>query len=308
MYAACGALGIALAGMALAEACQWVENVIAESACGIMDQAAVMVGDEGALMPLLCQSGQVGPLVRLPEALTCWGVDSGVSHAVSGIEYEAARAASFMGYKLICDRAGLPVTLDDSGPIPRFTDPRYRGYLSDVPTSLFREQFEPHLPEAMTAAEYLAAAGEHVDPFTRLRDSVTYRVRNCTRYSVEENLRIRTFVELARAGTDESFRLMGELMYQSNYAYTECGLGCDAIDRLLALVREEGPAAGLYGAKVSGGGAGGTVVVLGRKSAEPAFARVIARYAELRGFAPYVFRGSSPGAERFGRTTLEAIS
>lgn len=311
MYAAAGAFGLPLDGMELAEACQWVENVIAESACGIMDQAAVLMGGEGCLMPMLCQPAVLHPLVKLPEVLTCWGIDSGVSHAVSGVEYEAARAASFMGYKLICDRAGVAVSLDDSGGIPRYTDPRWNGYLSDVPASVFRRMYEDALPGRMTAAEYLAAAKTHVDPFTRLRDDVSYRVRACTRYSIEENLRIRTFVELARgaeaAGSEDAFELMGELMYQSNYAYTECGLGCDAIDQLLEFVREEGPANGLYGAKVSGGGAGGTVVVLGRKDAEPVFRRVVDRYRASRGSDPYVFRGSSPGARRYGRTVLEPL-
>src|ERR1051325_1347072 len=46
MKAAVGAYGIPLAGVELAEACQWVENVIAESACGIMDQITVVRGDE----------------------------------------------------------------------------------------------------------------------------------------------------------------------------------------------------------------------------------------------------------------------
>lgn len=311
MYAAAGVLGLPLDGMALAEACQWAENVIAESACGIMDQAAALVGDEGCLMPMVCQPSSVGDLVKLPEALTCWGIDSGVSHAVSGIEYEAARAASFMGYKLICDRAGVPVRRDESGAIPRYTDPRWNGYLSDVPASLFRQRYEDALPQTLSAAGYLAAAGTHVDPFTKLRDGVTYRVRACTRYSIEENLRIRTFVELARGsaatGSEDAFELMGELMYQSNHAYTECGLGCEAIDQLVDLVREEGSANGLYGAKVSGGGAGGTVVVLGRKNAEAAFRRVVERYRVDRGFDPYVFRGSSPGARRFGRKTLEPL-
>ena len=55
------AYGIALDGIELAEACQWVENVIAESACGIMDQAAAVLGDEGYVLPLLCQPCQMPP-------------------------------------------------------------------------------------------------------------------------------------------------------------------------------------------------------------------------------------------------------
>ena len=69
-----------------------VENVIAESACGIMDQAASVLGDEHHVLPLLCQPCLLRPLVKLPAAVQCWAIDSGVRHAVTGIEYEAARA------------------------------------------------------------------------------------------------------------------------------------------------------------------------------------------------------------------------
>ena len=114
-------------GIELAEACQWVENVIAESACGIMDQAASVMGDEGCVLPLLCQPCVPRPLVKLPEGLRCWAVDSGVSHAVTGIEYEAARAAAFVGYRMICERETLSLTDDRSGRIPRFVEPRWNG-------------------------------------------------------------------------------------------------------------------------------------------------------------------------------------
>ena len=302
MKPAARAYGIDLRGIDLAEACQWVENVIAESACGIMDQAAAVLGDEGCVLPLLCQPCQPRPLVRLPEQLHCWAVDSGVSHAVTGIEYEAARAAGFMGYKLICDWEGLPVTPDKGSGIPRFTDPRWCGYLSNVTPSRFRSKYEQRLHETMSGSEFLQNGRFHPDPFTSVRPEIYYRVRNCTRYAVEENQRIQLFVELARGAaaepSEDAFRLMGDLMYQSHYSYTECGLGNEATDLLVDLVREQGD--GLLGAKVTGGGAGGTVAILGRKDAREAFDRVVERYAEIRRTEPYVFDGSSMGADRFG--------
>ena len=301
--AAC-AYGIDLAGTKLAEACQWVENVIAESACGIMDQMAVVLGDEGGILPLLCQPCVPYDLVRLPHELQCWGIDSGVSHAVTGIEYEAARAASFMGYKLICDLEGIPVTLDDSGQVPRSTDLRWNGYLSNLTSSEFRSRYEYRLPETMTGAEYLTHGQVHVDPFTKVRADVSYRVRACTRYSVEENGRVRMFAELARGGT--GFEEMGELMYQSHYSYTECGLGNEATDLLVDFVREAGIGRGLLGAKISGGGAGGTVVVLGYKGANKQLHRVADRYSAVRGFDSYIFEGSSMGADRFGVLTVKS--
>ncbi|MHB8519497.1 MAG: galactokinase [Limisphaerales bacterium] len=298
MKAAAGAYGIDLAGIELAEACQWVENVIAESACGIMDQITVVMGDEGCILPLLCQPCLPRPLVRLPEGLACWAVDSGVSHMVSGVEYEAARAGAFMGYKLICDWEGLDVRHDESGQIPRWTDSRWNGYLANLSPSLFRSRYESRLAETLTGADYLRDGQIHVDPFTVLRPEVVYRVRACTRYAVEENFRVQLYAELAAGGV--GFPQMGDLMYQSHQAYTECGLGCEATDLLVELVRQEGLAGGLFGAKITGGGAGGTVAVLGRKDARAAFDRVLNRFGEARGLTPYVFEGSSMGADRYG--------
>jgi hypothetical protein len=47
------------------------------------------------------------------------------------------------------------------------------------------------------------------------------------------------------------------------------------------------------------------VAVLGRRDARPAFDRVVSRYATVRGITPYVFDGSSMGADRFGVKILE---
>jgi L-arabinokinase len=146
-----------------------------------------------------------------------WAVDSGASHEVSGIEYEAARAAAFMGYKLITMWEHLPVTLDESGAVPRYVEPRWNGYLSNMLPSEYRAEYEWRLPEIMTGPDFIGQAESHIDPFTQLREGVIYRIRNCTRYAVEENARIETFAELARGASIEesepAFRLMGDLMY-----------------------------------------------------------------------------------------------
>ena len=47
--------------------------MIAESACGIMDQAAAVLGDEGYVLPLLCQPCLPRPLVRLPDGTALLG-------------------------------------------------------------------------------------------------------------------------------------------------------------------------------------------------------------------------------------------
>jgi L-arabinokinase len=308
MKAVAKAHGIDLSGVELAEACQWAENVIAESACGVMDQIAVVLGDEHCVLPLVCQPCLPQPLVRLPAGLACWGIDSGVSHQVSGIEYEAARAAAFMGYKLLCDNENIPVTFDQASKIPRYTDPRFGGYLANLSPSVYRAR-ENELPLELTGREYLEIAKEHVDPFTAARPEVTYRVRACTRYAVEENHRVQLFAELARGMSDGFTRsgalLLGELMYQSHWAYTETGLGSDMTDLLVELARGFGPARGVYGAKITGGGGGGTVAILARENAGDAISEIVSRYREETGIEAYVFHGSSMGADRFGTIILE---
>lgn len=312
MKAASAAYGIDLAGIELALACQWVENVIAESACGIMDQAASVLGDEGNVLPLLCQPCSPQPLVQLPDGLMCWAIDSGVKHAVTGIEYEAARAAAFTGFRMICEWEGLPLSFDESGRVPQFRDPRWNGYVSKIAPSVFRSRYEHKLPETISGDEILALGKTHPDPFTVVRPGVSYRVRACTRYAVEENQRIELFVELARGATQNpttsAFRLMGDLMFQSHWSYTECGLGCKETDLLVELVRRECTENKLYGAKITGGGAGGTVAVLGARDGEEAFRKVVASYAKARSHEPYVFTGSSMGADRFGVRVLQAKS
>jgi L-arabinokinase len=105
---------------------------------------------------------------------------------------------------------------------------------------------------------------------------------------------------LGEASRESRLKLLGELMYQSHASYSACGLGSAGTDLLVKLVREVGPARGLYGARATGGGSGGTVAVLGRKDAWDSIRRVADRYAEETGYEPYIFSGSSPGSAAFG--------
>jgi len=94
------------------------------------------------------------------------------------------------------------------------------------------------------------------------------------------------------------------LMYQSHASYSACGLGSAETDLIVRLVREAGPARGLYGAKITGGGSGGTVAVLGRRGSEAAVAEIAERYEQATGRRARTFSGSSPGAAAFGHLKL----
>jgi L-arabinokinase len=70
------------------------------------------------------------------------------------------------------------------------------------------------------------------------------------------------------------------------------------------LFHAAGPAKGLYGARITGGGSGGTVAILGSSGAEDAIAKIVETYKDITGYRPYVFSGSSPGAAKFGCLNL----
>lgn len=309
MKAMASMYGIEAQGVKLAGWTQWVEIALTQSACGIMDQLAVVMGDRDHFVPMLCQPCEPYPLVKLPGNLRLWGVDSGVRHAVSGIEYEAARAATFMGYRYLCDWEELDPVLDESGAVARWVDSKWNGYLANVSPALFRSKYEERLPAQELGADFNRKYPKHLDPFTLVREEVTYPVKAATRYAVEENWRVRTFFNLI-TGSDplpESIgKQLGELMYQAHVGYSDCGLGSEATDLLVELVRvEEG--SDLLGAKITGGGAGGTVAILGwdTPASGAAFKRVVRAYEKESGREAYVFEGSSPGCDAFGVVKAE---
>jgi L-arabinokinase len=309
MKAIAALYGIEVSGVDLASWTQWVEIALTQSACGIMDQLAVVMGDENYFVPMLCQPCLPYPLVQLPENLYVWGIDSDVRHAVSGIEYEAARTATFMGYRYLCEWENLTPQLDESGALPRWVEPRWNGYLANLSPSIYREKYDERLPQTEAGKDFNQKFSNHLDPFTPVRAEVVYPVRGATRYAVEENWRVKTFFSLISKPADQiddlTGELLGELMYQSHLGYSECGLGSEATDKIVELVRTE-RTNDLLGAKITGGGAGGTVAILGKNTqqAQKAFTRVAERYQQWSKKEPYIFEGSSPGCDAFGMHTV----
>ena len=67
------------------------------------------------------------------------------------------------------------------------------------------------------------------------------------------------------------------------------GLGVSALDVLVArfdILSAAGASAGIYGAKITGGGSGGTVAILAREDAADRVRRIEAEYAERTGREP----------------------
>lgn len=288
--------------------CQQVENLIVGAPCGVMDQMTSICGESGCLMALLCQPAEFRGSVLLPDNLRVWGIDSGIRHAVTGADYGAVRVGAFMGYRILADLAGLRASAGRRDGHVVVDDPRWHGYLANVGRETF-DRFAANIPEAIGGAAFLARYGGTTDLVTRVDPDRTYAVRVPTAHPVDEHARVSAWArqlnpELTPSGPDAS--MLGALMYESHASYSACGLGSAGTDRLVALAREAGPAMGIHGAKITGGGSGGTVALLADANADDAV-RVIARkYAAESGYEGYIFEGTSPGAARIGAIRVQA--
>jgi L-arabinokinase len=301
MQAVAGLMGATIDGKEIARLCQLAENFVVGAPCGIMDQMTSAEGQADALLALLCQPAHVQGYVPLPRSIAFWGIDSGIRHAVSGSDYTSVRTGAFMGYRMIAAAAGLQPEGQAENGVVHIHDPRWSGFLANLEPAEFDGEFAFRLPTTMTGEIFLERFGATTDKVTRVDPARVYAVRQPTAHPVYEHARVRRFAELLEANPGEQALIeMGMLMYGSHASYSACGLGSDGTDLLVELVRQAGPSAGLFGAKITGGGSGGTVAILGRADAGGAVAEIASRYRELTGREPYLFAGSSPGARQVG--------
>jgi galactokinase len=289
--------------------CQQVENLIVGAPCGVMDQMASVCGEAGSLMSLLCQPAEFQGSVRLPDGLGVWGIDSGIRHAVTGADYGAVRIGAFMGYRILAALANLRVTPGQRAGHVQVDDPRWGGYLANVGGEAFR-RFEQDIPEALDGAAFLARYDGTTDLVTTVDRVRRYAVRTPTAHPIHEHERVTEWAAVLTASRSAAAPLdgarLGALMYESHASYSACGLGSDGTDRLVSLARAAGPVRGIYGAKITGGGSGGTVALLGDAAAGEVVRDVAREYAGDTGRDAYVFEGTSPGAARIGTVRLNA--
>ena len=305
MQAVAAAFKIRMEAREMALLCQKVENLVVGAPCGVMDQMTVVCGESNRLMAMLCQPAELREMVAIPEEISFWGLDSGVRHQVTGADYGSVRIGAFMGYRMIAEMAGLEVQATAAGEPVRIDDLYWRGYLANLQPSQFEQMYAAQLPERISGAEFLARYRGTTDTVTQIAPERSYGVRIPTAHPIYEHHRVRLFAELMNdAASDRRLELLGELMYQSHASYTACGLASEGTDALVELVRQAGPASGLYGARITGGGSGGTVAVVGRSDAYASIASLADQYEEETSYRPHIFSGSSPGSAAFGHVKI----
>lgn len=263
------AFGLDFPGTSLPVLAQKVENLVVGAPCGLMDQLAAYFGQRDQLLPIRCQPDQLQPLVRLPPGLRFVGIDSGVRHAVGGASYGQVRTAAFMGYSLIAHvYHRLPAPYLTAASYAQQPDRLpYGGYLANIAPALFAKTYGAFLPEKMGGKLFKQTFDDTIDQVTQVEPTVAYPVLAATRHPVYENFRTGEFANLLAqigqvpANEDSVLAKLGQLMYQSHQSYTDCGLGNPQTDELVDMVRQRA-GQGVFGAKITGGGSGGTVCVM----------------------------------------------
>jgi L-arabinokinase len=268
---------------------QMAENLLVGAPCGLMDQLASYFGEHGKLLPILCQPDKVYPSIAIPKDISFVGIDSGIKHAVRGASYSDVRTAAFMGYTIIARQLGCSEKdLEDVIRNGRDKIP-YQGFLANIQPSEFQEQFAKNLPEEIQGKEFIEQYKMTIDSVTNVFPDKVYKVRQCASHPVNENFRVNVFMNLLKDFNEKTDKRsvvqhLGELMYASHQSYSDCGLGNDNTDEIVNMAREMGPENGIYGAKITGGGSGGTVCILAfEEKGKLAAKELFKRYADKNG-------------------------
>ncbi len=268
MKALCEVFDLELSGTDLPVLAQRVENCIVGAPCGLMDQLACYFGEPNKLLPILCQPDQVGKPISIPDEIQFIAIDSGIRHSVAGASYSEVRAAAFMGYSIILQAMGISAEIIKSAKTKNdFTSLPFAGYLCNISPDEFENSLLNILSETISGKEFLDKYQVFTDNITQIDRARTYRLRASTSHPIYEHHRVSLFKNLlvqVKATTQKNDRLlllqkMGELMYQSHASYSTCGLGSDRTDEIVALSKN---IQGVHGAKITGGGNGGTVCLL----------------------------------------------
>jgi galactokinase len=297
--------------MKLAAMCQSVENRIVGAPCGIMDQVTSCYGEQGAFLRMVCQPHELQPPLFMPSGFRVVGINSHVKHSVGGGMYGKTRCAAFMGHAMILAKMR---EMGHAAGRQLISDPMH-GYLANLDPDDYKRFFREHLPLQMRGSDFLAQFVSTIDKATRVDPNIDYYVQQATDHHVLEARRVKQFCAfLQQAGSLEPgdakrFTLMdkaGHLMYASHLSYTnDAMLGADECDLLVNLVREREKKS-LYGAKITGGGSGGTVAILceANEKSDQAIAEILREYESKTHHKPEAFVGSSPGAWHVGTALI----
>ena len=225
---------------------------------GLSSSAALEVGSALALLELTGSS-----LPRVELARLCQRAENEFAGAPCGLMDQLCCACAQAGHALLLDCASLEIA---QIPLPR-DDCRIVVIDSGVRHSIAGAEYTTRRQECARALEIIRRAEPKIRSFRdlpakpavphcdQLGDILTRRVRHV----VTENERVRQMAQALREG---DLPRCGTLMLESHSSLRDdYQVSCPELDDLVEIA---GGVEGVHGARMTGGGFGGCVVVLGR--------------------------------------------
>ena len=287
-----------LKAMEIARLGQIVENRVVGAPCGIMDQVTSVLGTRNKILSILCQPDKILEFIERPPNVSIIGIHTKAPRSTKSTAYIDTRTAAFMGLTILKKELGWEKLKDN--------------YLCNLSVQEFQEHCKPLLPEQMQGSEFLEKYGETVDTVTTVDSEKVYAVRDRVKHPIYENERVKQFISAIKNVHQHPDRAhvylkeAGNLMYESNASYRDlAGLGSPEIDGLVNIAQKIGEHGGIYGAKITGGGGGGTVALLCYGDVSTSLTQILSAYKLAWGIATTTFSGSSSGAHEFGHCVWE---
>ncbi|MFH1419005.1 MAG: hypothetical protein ABII12_12065 [Planctomycetota bacterium] len=264
---------------------------------GVRTPMAALCGSpDGSLLQLRFYPQPICQSLQLPENVAIMAARTRLARPTTHGRMINTRTCTEMGRRIILalqQRDGMNV---DAA----------RSRLSSITPPEYVERYRDRMPSKITGKNFVAQFGEPRGLNGEIDPKTVYKVRSRAEHHIYENRRVHEFVtHLAmarRSGSADSLVQAGELMYASHWSHSQrCGIGGVEPDQLVGFIRKAGPAAGLFGAKVTAGGDGGEIVILMRDD-ERARAALVSAVAEAEALADHkihTWDGSIGGADFF---------
>ncbi|MCK6456244.1 MAG: hypothetical protein L6Q92_06910 [Phycisphaerae bacterium] len=240
--------------------------------------------------------------LELPDGVAVVALDTELARPVSTQRHRDTLLSAAMGHCLIqhlIRSDGQAVDADGS-------------FLANVTPTEFVERFRDRVPTRMTGRAFVETYGGSFRDVAQVRAEKVYKIRSRVEHFIYENHRVHEFattIARARRTSDPAaLHRAGELMYASHWSYSQrCGIGAVETDQIATAVRAAGKTLPMYGAKVTGfGGSGGMVVLMAdRADCHETLNRILTDFTSRTGRKTRIFHGAAPGAERFGTRRLD---
>jgi galactokinase len=242
--------------------------------------------------------------VPLPSDVRILALDTGVRYAAghAGWSLGHGLGAGDMGELLAAAAMGRRLIETIYGDLGQAHTP-LQGYLANTSPLLYRQYFRALLPRRMRAGDFVRTYGSLPELPARTDENLArvYRVRTAVDHLISEHEHAEQFLQaleeladVAPAGPavmeeSERQRILqraGRLLLASHHSYRlRLELSCREADWLVDRLMEAGPERGVYGARITGKGGGGTVAALLARApaATEALLEVMKAYNQVTG-------------------------